>query len=286
VLLADGAARLRSVDVVRRHEHARQLLDEYERQRRTAAHLRLLGVDEPLDAPARGEAGGLWWLPRCCVPMLGCAQCVGGVSRLLGGSVTRRESWIDAGWVQLAEALQRCLPRNPAAARAASASFEVASRSRASLGVRSSQTPGSRAALSEARRHSTAAPSLPPPSKDYVQRRSRAAGSSLPPYVRRSSDRQSSSPLSFRSPWFSGAPQQQASPPKISPLRLDFLHSLPPEPASQKARRFNWLFHKRGAGSRQVEPDGDERAALAIQRITRGKRARRRSPRRVQSQGR
>ena len=292
VLLADGAARLRSVDVVRRHEHARQLLDEYDRQRRTAAHLRLLGVDAPLDAPARGEAGGLWWLPRCCVPMLGCVQCVGGVGRLLGGSVARRESWIDAGWVQLAEALQRCLPRNTAGARAASASFEAASLSRTSLGARSSQTPGSRA-LSEARRHSTAAPSLPPPSKDYVQRRSRAAGSTLPPYVRRSSERQSSSPLSFRSPWFSGTTQQQASPPKISPLRLDFLHPLPPEPASQKTRRFNWLFHKRdgkghdrGAGGGQVEPDGDERAALAIQRITRGKRARRRSPRRLQSQGR
>ena len=68
VLLADGAARLRSVDVVRRHEHARQLLGEYDRQRRTAAHLRLLGADVSPHAPTGGAAAGRWWLPRCCVP--------------------------------------------------------------------------------------------------------------------------------------------------------------------------------------------------------------------------
>ena len=220
---------------------------------------------------------------------------MGGVGRLLGGSVARRESWIDAGWVQLAEALQRCLPRGTAGARVASASVEAARRGRASLGAGaggSSRTPGS----SESRRHSTPAPSLPPPSKEYVQRRSRAASSARPPYVQQSSDRQSLSPRGpFRSPWFPGTAEQPASPPGISPHRLDFLHPLRPEPASQKTRRFNWLFHKRdgkgqdrGAGSAPLEPDGDERAALAIQRITRGKRARRRSPRqpRVQSQAR
>ena len=225
---------------------------------------------------------------------------MGGVGRLLGGSVARRESWIDAGWVQLAEALQRCLPRGTAGARVASASVDAAGRGRASLGAGaggrvsaggSARTPGS----SESRRHSTPAPSLPPPSKDYVQRRSRAASSARPPYVQHS-DRQSLSPRGpFHSPWFPGTAEQPASPPRISPLRLDFLHPLRPEPGSQKKGRFNWLFHKRdgkgqdrGAGSAPQEPDGDERAALAIQRITRGKRARRRSPRqpRVQSQPR
>ena len=211
---------------------------------------------------------------------------------------TKGHHHIAAGWVQLAEALQRCLPRPTAEARAASASFDAVSR--ASLESSGSQTLGSRA-LSEARRlrRSTAAPSLPPPSKDYVMRRSRAADQQMPPGMRQRSsfsDRQSGSPLSFRTPWWSrdevpplsGA--QQASPPRISPLRLDFLHPVPPEPASHKSRRFNWLFHKRDGkgrdrGSGPVEPDGDERAALEIQRITRGKRARRRSPR-VQSQRR
>ncbi len=132
-LLPDGAARLRSVDVVRRHEHAEQLLKEFEAQRRQKAQRRLgdeaaapLGV-----AHASGAAAAPWWLPRCCAPLLGCAKCVHGAGLVAGGSCWRRESWIAQGWVQLAEAVQRCLPQGPShevrtsfdAARRASYSF-------------------------------------------------------------------------------------------------------------------------------------------------------------------
>ena len=197
---------------------------------------------------------------------------------------------LATGWVQLAEALQRCLPRRTAEARAASAyhPFEAAGRSRAplraslaSLGSTGTRTPGSLPP-------STVAPSLPPPSKDYVARRAWLAdrGATLPPRVRKSfSDRESSrSPLSFRTPWWSRGEEPpfagQASPPQMSPLRLDFLHPMPPEPTSQKKRRINWLWAKRDGKSRgdrssaPAELGGDERAALQIQRITRGKHAR------------
>ena len=80
---------------------------------------------------ARGHPARRIAPARCCAPLLGCAKCVHGAGLVAGGSCWRRESWIAQGWVQLAEAVQRCLPQGPShevrtsfdAARRASYSF-------------------------------------------------------------------------------------------------------------------------------------------------------------------
>ena len=266
-LHAGGAARLRSIDVVRVHEHAEQLLREFDKQRRDAAQRRLElgpsgGAGLSSGALLTGVAPAGSGAPAaggCCSVLFGCLQCLAGLSLLAGGSVARRDGWIDAALAHLAEAAQRCLqclPRTDTAPSSAAA-VAAAATANASDAIEEGSTPlapppGPERLTSLAwasQQRLLPPPRVPPPSREHVQkiRRSSHNLTKTPPEPRQTDF---STPTADRSkrPWFNLSGRSSPSPPGGQPQAPVTPAATPkPTPSASEKKRAWWKPKRKGS---------------------------------------